>query len=101
MEPERVDKQRAKQNPWGLTPHQCMALRLVCAHGGSKRAAYKTGEPERLIEHHIYGVRKAMQMKGADIRIYLEWDRWSKNENGNKRMLAEPTATKGSTDETD
>jgi hypothetical protein len=76
MTPASLDYNRAKHNPWGLTPHQCMALRLVCQHGGAKRVAYETEVSSRLIEHHLYLARKRMGMLGADIRLFLEWDRW-------------------------
>jgi hypothetical protein len=79
MTPAPVDQHRATKNPWGLTPHQCMALRLICTHGGSKRVAYETQVSARLIEHHLHIARQRMGYFGADIRLFLEWDRWLKD----------------------
>jgi hypothetical protein len=76
MKPSKKDKERAKKNPWELTAHQCMSLRLVCEHGGTKRAAYATGESERNMEGHLMLSRRKMGMLGTDIRVYLNWDRW-------------------------
>lgn len=77
MNPAPIDHQRAKRNPWGLTAHQCMTLRLVCEHGGSKRTAYERKDiSARLLEHHLLQARRAMGLFGMDVRLFLEWDRW-------------------------
>ena len=81
MTPNRKDKKRAELNPWGLTAHQCMTLRIVCEHGGTKRAAYATGESERNIEGHLMLSRRRMGMLGTDIRVYLSWFKWVKENN--------------------
>ena len=80
MKPNKKDRERAETNPWGLTPHQCMTLRLVCEHGGTKRAAYATGESDRNMEGHLMLGRRKMGLLGTDIRIYLNWDRWMRSE---------------------
>jgi hypothetical protein len=76
MTPSKKDKERAETNPWGLTAHQCLTLRIVCQHGGTKRAAYATGESERNMEGHLMLSRRKMGLLGTDIRVYLNWDRW-------------------------
>jgi len=63
--PETIDQKRSKQNPWGLTPHQCMTIRLVCQHGGTKRASHAEDLPLRTLEHHLLMSRKTMQMYGS------------------------------------
>jgi len=77
MEPTRADRKAEKTNPWGLTAYQCMTLRLVCEHGSSKRAAYHTDISHKLLEHHLHIARQRMGMFGVDIRLFLNWDRWS------------------------
>jgi len=76
MKPQDIDKKRAARNPWGLTACQCITLRLVCEHGGTKRASYATNENCRIMEHHLMSARKKMNLLGTDIRLYLTWDRW-------------------------
>ena len=76
MTPDDIDQKRGECNPWGLTPHQCMTIRLVCEHGGTKRAAHAENLPLRTLEHHLLMSRKAMQMYGSDVRLFLEFDRW-------------------------
>jgi methylaspartate ammonia-lyase len=83
MTPETIDNQRAKSNTWGLTPHQCMTIRLVCQHGGTKRASHAEDLPLRTLEHHLLMSRKAMGMYGNDVRLFLFWDRWASKKSNN------------------
>jgi hypothetical protein len=84
MIPSNLDHERAEKNPWGLTAHQCMTLRLVCEHGGSKRASYAfPAAPVRTLEHHLCTSRKCMGMIGNDVRLYLQWDRWLRKDTVN------------------
>jgi hypothetical protein len=83
MIPTEVDLQRSEKNPWGLTAYQCMTLRVVCLHGGTKRASHADSLPLRTLEHHLLMSRKAMQMYGNDVRLYLQWDRWIRKDNVN------------------
>ena len=76
MKPTRQDEKAARNNPWKLTAHQCMALRLVCEHGSTKRVAYETDISHKLIEHHLHNSRKAMGLFGVDVRLFLNWARW-------------------------
>ena len=76
MTPSIIDKLRSETNPWGLTAHQCMTIRLVCEHGGTKRASHAEDLPLRTLEHHLLMSRKAMEMYGSDVRLFLEFDRW-------------------------
>lgn len=104
MEPTKADQKAARNNPWGLTVCQCMTLRLVCEHGSSKRAAYHTDISHKLIEHHLHKARKAMGFFGVDVRLFLNWDRWT-NEQSTKdrdtRAVARQTLTKGPANEND
>ena len=76
MTPDDIDHKHGECNPWSLTPHQCMTIRLVCLHGGTKRAAHAENLPLRTLEHHLLMSRKAMEMYGSDVRLFLEFDRW-------------------------
>ena len=76
MIPDDIDHDRANDNPWGLTPHQCMTIRLVCLYGGTKRTSHAEDLPLRTLEHHLLTSRKAMGMYGSDVRLYLNFDRW-------------------------
>jgi hypothetical protein len=76
MTPTEIDKLRSETNPWSLTSHQCMTIRLVCLHGGTKRASHAEDLPLRTLEHHLLKSRKAMQMYGSDVRLFIEFDRW-------------------------
>jgi hypothetical protein len=78
MIPDDIDYDRAVMNPWGLTPHQCMTIRLVSLHGGTKRVSHAENIPARTLEHHLLTSRKAMGMYGNDVRLYLNFDRWIK-----------------------
>jgi hypothetical protein len=58
-----------------------MTLRLMCEHGGTKRVAYGVEEAHpRLLEHHISVAKTKMGLNGADIRVYLKWDRWTRTQ---------------------
>jgi len=78
-----IDHVRAKKNPWGLTPHQCCALRLMCKHGSTKQVWAETEIPTKSVQHHVEEARKRLGMRGHDVRLYLAWDRWL-------RTVAEP-----------
>lgn len=88
MTPDAIDHQRAAENPWGLTPHQCMTIRVVCLYGGTKRASYAEDLPLRTLEHHLLTSRKAMQMYGNDVRLYLNFDRWLGTESAGTKKEA-------------
>jgi hypothetical protein len=66
------------RNPWKLTPHQCLALHLICKHGNLKVASEVTGIQETTLKWHIKQVRYRLKLSGKDIRIYLMWDRHEK-----------------------
>jgi hypothetical protein len=82
MNAQDIDKKRAFRNPWGLTICQCYTLRLICEHGGTKRAAHATDENYRIMEHHLMSARKKMNLLGTDIRLYIKWDRWTRKDEG-------------------
>ena len=82
MNAQPIDKYRAFRNPWGLTVCQCYTLRLICKHGGTKRAAYASGESDRIMEHHLMKARQKLGMYGNDIRLYLVWDGWLRKDEG-------------------
>lgn len=92
MTPHAIDQQRSAQNPWGLTAHQCMTIRVVCLYGGTKRASYAEDLPLRTLEHHLLMARKAMQMYGNDVRLYLNFDRWLGTESAGNEKDAPPCA---------
>ena len=85
MTPNSLDYERSLANPWGLTQHQCMTLRLVCQHGGTKRAAWAEKDVNtRTLEHHLLKARNLMGLVGSDVRLYLQWDRWTRKDNVNE-----------------
>ena len=82
MTPTPLDKERAKTNPWGLTARQCMVMRLICQYGCTKRVdCEEEGVNARTVEHHLMMSRRRMQLFGNDIRLYIQWDRWTRKEN--------------------
>lgn len=84
MTPTPLDKQRAKTNPWGMTAYQCAVLRLICQYGCTKRVNYDEERAnQRTVEHHLMMARKRMGMFGNDIRLYIQWDRWTRKEKAN------------------
>lgn len=84
MTPSPLDKQRAKENPWKLSAKQCMTLRLICAYGCTKRVNYEVEQVNaRTVEHHLMRARKLMGLFGNDIRLYIQWDRWTRKEKAN------------------
>ena len=82
MTPTQIDRQRAADNPWGLTAHQCYVLRLYCKHGCTKRVAAFENINSRNVENHLCVARKRMGLFGNDIRLYLLWDRWTRTDEG-------------------
>jgi len=58
-----------------------MTIRLVCLHGGTKRASHAEDLPLRTLEHHLLMSRKTMGMYGNDVRLFLLWDRWASKKN--------------------
>lgn len=87
-----------------MTVCQCMALRLVCEHGSTRRVAYVTNISHKLIEHHLHKARKAMGMFGVDVRLFLNWDRWTNEQptkDSDARAVARQTLTPGAADEND
>jgi hypothetical protein len=84
MTPTKLDKDRAKNNPWGMTAYQCMVLRLICEYGCTKRVNYDEERAnQRTVEHHLMVARKCMKLFGNDVRLYLQWDRWTRKEKAN------------------
>jgi hypothetical protein len=77
-----LDRRRASRNPWKLSKGNCFTLRLICKHGGTKRVAYVEDVSERILEYHLFMARKRMGLLGNDIRMYLMWDRWTRNDEG-------------------
>lgn len=76
MKPASLDHTLSRRNPWGLTPHQCCTLRLVCKHGGAKQVWAATDIPVKTVQANIEEARKKLGMRGHDVRLYIEWDRW-------------------------
>jgi hypothetical protein len=71
-----IDYTRSRDNPWGLTPHQCCALRLYCKYGNAK-AAWAAGEAEvRTIQGHVEQARIKIGFRGHDMRSFVLWIRW-------------------------
>jgi hypothetical protein len=66
------------RNPWKLTPHQCLALHLICKHGTLKASSVITGIPETTLKWHLKQVRDRLKKSGKDIRIYLMWHHYEK-----------------------
>jgi DNA-binding CsgD family transcriptional regulator len=81
MTPSDLDTLRARDNPWGLTAHQCLVLRLYCANGCTKRTAGKLETSPKNVEHHLRMARTRMGLLGSDIRLYVRWDRWVRDWN--------------------
>lgn len=78
MTPTPADRQNAKANPWRLTAHQCMAMRLYCEHGCLRRVENTSGIAPCNIKYHLNNARHRMKFYGNDIRVYLTWDRWAR-----------------------
>jgi DNA-binding CsgD family transcriptional regulator len=71
-----LDHTHARHNPWGLTPHQCCTLRLVCKHGGAKQVWSIEDVSLKTVQGHIEDARRQMGIRGHDIRVYLKWYEW-------------------------
>jgi len=79
MNSTEEDERLALINPWKLTECQCMALRLVCCHGGLIEASRKEGVSRSTIKLNLTNAKKRIKYEGHDIRIYLDWDWWVRN----------------------
>lgn len=77
MTPTRFDKEAAKANPWGLTAHQCMSLRLLVLHGNAKLVDRATGIPAKTVQSNVENARIAMGLTGYDQRIYVMYALWA------------------------
>jgi hypothetical protein len=71
-----IDYTRSRDNPWGLTPHQCCALRLYCKYGNAKQAWAADEANHKGIQHHVEAARIKMGHRGHDIRAFVLWTRW-------------------------
>ena len=72
-----IDHMRSRDNPWGLTPHQCCALRLYCKYGNAKQA-WANGEGNlKGIQEHIEAARIKIGHRGHDIRVFVLWTKWA------------------------
>jgi len=76
MNHTKQDQALAKANPWGLTIHQCAAMRLLCIHGSAKRATLELGIGQKTFEHHIHAARQKIGYRGADVRHLVAWVGW-------------------------
>jgi hypothetical protein len=72
-----IDYTRSRDNPWGLTPHQCAAMRLYCKHGNAKQAWAAGEATHKTIQSHVEAVRVKMGHRGHDIRAFVLWTRWA------------------------
>jgi hypothetical protein len=79
MTPSEEDERLARLNPWSLTAHQCMAMRLYCENGTMKKVETTAGVPVTTMKWHIKIAKKRMGYFGTDLRMYLTWDRWVRN----------------------
>ena len=69
---------RADKNPWGLTPQECAALRLICEHGSIKMAWAKGGMEYDTIVRALARARSRMGLRPKDVRPLILWDRWTR-----------------------
>jgi DNA-binding NarL/FixJ family response regulator len=77
-EPSPLDHTLARANPWGLTPHQCMVMRLHCKLGHVKAIWAETNISIKTIHWHLENIRNTMGIPGRDIRIFTQWDAWAR-----------------------
>jgi hypothetical protein len=75
-DPTILDNALAKHNPWGLTPHQCMVMRLHCKLGNVKAIWAEIDMPIKSVHWHLENIRNTMGIPGRDVRIFLQFDRW-------------------------
>lgn len=77
MSPQEIDdflKSRAVLGyPRRFTKKQALSLHLLCTYGTVKAASEATGIKERTIHWHIEQAKQRRNMKGHDVRIYIEW----------------------------
>jgi hypothetical protein len=77
-DPSIYDHLLAKHNPWGLTPHQCMVMRLHCKLGHTKLIWRLIDMPVKTINGHIENIRVKMKLPGHDVRIFTWWALWAR-----------------------
>lgn len=71
-----LDYSHAKENPWGLTPHECCALRLYCKYGSAKQAWAKEDVSLKTVQWHVEKAKHKIGVRGHDIRGVLLWNLW-------------------------
>jgi hypothetical protein len=92
-DPTPYDHVLAKANPWGLTPHQCLVLRLHCKLGHAKLIWRMTDMPIKTVHSHIENVRVRMGLPGRDIRIFTWWALWVQQYYANRKTHLQKTTT--------
>lgn len=65
----------ARENPWGLTPKEALAMTTLCEQGCNKLAARALCRSQKTIEVHLCNAGKKMPHRTPLLR-YLAWDRW-------------------------
>lgn len=58
-----------------VTPAQARAVDAYCDHGCRKSAAQSLCVSEFTMDCHMRNVRRRLGYHGADIRLFLRWDR--------------------------
>jgi hypothetical protein len=72
-----IDYTRSRDNPWGLTPHQCAAMRLYCKYGNAKQAWAADEGNLKNIQSHVENARLKIGFRGHDMRSFVLWIRLS------------------------
>jgi hypothetical protein len=68
-----------RDNPWGLTVHQCACIEAYIETASQKGAARLTGYSVRAIEKSMIGARRKMGLKDM-FHVYIWYDRWKRSE---------------------
>lgn len=71
-----MDYIHANANPWGLTAHECCAMRLFCKYGNAKQVWAKEDVSVKTVQWHIEKARAKVGVPGHDVRLFLVWHRW-------------------------
>jgi hypothetical protein len=82
-----LDHTHARHNPWGLTPHQCCAMRLYCKYGNAKAVWAKDDLSIKTIQGHVMAARNKMGLRGHDVRAFLKWHQWYLDFNSDRAKL--------------
>jgi DNA-binding CsgD family transcriptional regulator len=68
-------------NPWGVTAREAQVLDMICEKGSGKIASMELGISAQTVCAMLMRVKRRMGARTRTL-VLLEWDRWSRAQEG-------------------